>query len=412
MAYTISSSLSTSSSACISVVVDDESIIKERPILFSARVIKTIEEFQSIAELWLGLISCCETPLLPFTHQWLNHYLQSFSHNAPFIIVLEDDKGTLLAALPLQITKTVGLNVLGFLGSKPLVYDQVTWLIDSTFNAAEAFNQFARCIQKNKKYWDVLDFQLLPDNEVDGLFSVFKEALELNGLTVKSNVQDINPVLPLSEDWKEKPPKSKLRGNINYYQNRLKKAYPNQLVQLRFYSSNNETTQILNYFSKSHIDYWEQRQVKSAFKQHPQLIAFYEKMLLLTQNDPTLSVCFTSLNIGNQPMCYELGMIHNQSYLSYIRFYESGFEAYSPGTLHYHYLIRQLLTEERIKTFDFGRGDEGYKFRWTKDVINLYRLTAFSTKKSQLLWQGYYATKDSAKQVKRKLQHISKKLTD
>jgi CelD/BcsL family acetyltransferase involved in cellulose biosynthesis len=40
--------------------------------------------------------------------------------------------------------------------------------------------------------------------------------------------------------------------------------------------------------------------------------------------------------------------------------------AYSPGTLLTHWMFSQLLTQEKIRRVDFGRGDDAYKCNWLR----------------------------------------------
>lgn len=365
------------------------------------RIINNITDFEALDEQWQQLVINSKVPFLCQSHQWLLQCLSAFSEHQPFILVAENEQGALVGALPLQLRKDKPFNVLEFIGSSPLIYDQMGWLIGSGVNTSEVLSGFANLLKNCDDQWHIINLQLLPQSTQ---LASWHMAMAQAGLPLTSTKQDINPILQLDKSWIKQPQRKNLKSNINRFTNRLKRDFKDKEITLTFYPAGEKTTEKLHYFAQQHCTYWQQKNITSAFKTYPQLIALYNQLLNFTATKTTKSkLCFSSLDIDGQPMCYELGMIEDDSYLCYIRYYEDDFERYSPGTLHHYYIIRQLLEEDKITQFDFGRGDEPYKYRWTNDAIDLYQVSGFSSPLAKTYWNIQQTGKLCRKALKKQM---------
>ena len=79
---------------------------------------------------------------------------------------------------------------------------------------------------------------------------------------------------------------------------------------------------------------------------------------------------FTCITWNDRPIAYHFGLCYRGRYLFGIPSFAIDLARYSPGEV----LLRQLLIaaiEEGAHTFDFGIGDEAYKYRFATDVVQL-----------------------------------------
>ncbi|MEC3910784.1 GNAT family N-acetyltransferase [Sphingobium sp. CR2-8] len=58
--------------------------------------------------------------------------------------------------------------------------------------------------------------------------------------------------------------------------------------------------------------------------------------------------------------------------------HDSSFDHASPGTLLSHRMFRQAIDQDRVRTIDYGTGDNSYKTDWMDLRLPLYRIDAFN----------------------------------
>nr|CRH06520.1 protein of unknown function [Candidatus Magnetococcus massalia] len=83
-------------------------------------------------------------------------------------------------------------------------------------------------------------------------------------------------------------------------------------------------------------------------------------------------VHYSVLRLGEQIISYHLGFHHNQRFYWYMPVYPINWADYSPGQLHL-LLLMERLAAEGYKVFDFLRGAEAYKYRWSANEYVLVR---------------------------------------
>jgi len=377
---------------------------------YRVSVSDTLASFESLAEAWAALLNTLfhnqPSTLVVVRHDWFCHYLQTFPAKQPYIILVWDGDNRLVGALPLQLrcdATTAHMNTLQFIGSSPLLFDQMPWLIPPGEQQPPILEAIVAQLMRDKALWEMIDLSLMTDTLALQRFN----ALMAQHIILTQQEQDAAPYLPLDDRWKTAPPSKNLKSNLNRFRNRLKRDFPDHTLNLKYYAPGPEADAVLAAFESRHIAYWKARHINSFFKQWPHLMGFFKQLLALTVNEPQCSLVLSTLNIDDNqsstPLCYEWGMIHNHTYLCYIRAYAPDFERYSPGTLHHHYLIQQLLNEGRISAFDFGRGREAYKYRWTTDEVMLYQLRGFKNGWIQKRWQLVQFQRHGLKAIKQQV---------
>jgi CelD/BcsL family acetyltransferase involved in cellulose biosynthesis len=80
------------------------------------------------------------------------------------------------------------------------------------------------------------------------------------------------------------------------------------------------------------------------------------------------------LRLDGRAVAVYYGFTHRERAYYYLGGFDPEFSALSPGTLAVAYAIEQALAEG-VKTFDFLRGDERYKYLWGAEDTFTYRRT-------------------------------------
>lgn len=75
-------------------------------------------------------------------------------------------------------------------------------------------------------------------------------------------------------------------------------------------------------------------------------------------------VHFSVTTCGEEPISFHLGAIAGGELLYYKPTYDSRLARYSPGAIHFYYLVQHAL-EQGLTGVDFLQGDEPYKRQWT-----------------------------------------------
>ena len=124
-----------------------------------------------------------------------------------------------------------------------------------------------------------------------------------------------------------------------------------------------------------HLDeYFQQHIARRATTDAPSLFlnpiqcAYYRK--LTEEISPTGWLRFTRVNWNGKPIAFHYGLCYQGRYLFGVPSFDVELSRFSPGEV----LLRQLLLasiSEGAKTFDFGVGDEAYKYRFATHVNRL-----------------------------------------
>ena len=97
---------------------------------------------------------------------------------------------------------------------------------------------------------------------------------------------------------------------------------------------------------------------------------FHEELLRKTL--PAGIAHFSEIRIDNEPVSWELGFRYRKRAYSYMPAYLKEYANCSPGKVHLAFLIEDGFSNG-VEIFDFMRGSEEYKEKWTDDEVALYR---------------------------------------
>lgn len=123
----------------------------------------------------------------------------------------------------------------------------------------------------------------------------------------------------------------------------------------------------LDEFFEQHVSRWADTPTPSRFRDAKQRESFRERTLEIAAAG---WLRFSRLVWQGRPIAFHRGTCYEGHYKYGRAAFSIEFAHSSPGTV----LLRHLLLaaiEEGAHTFDFGLGDEAYKYRYATDVVNL-----------------------------------------
>jgi CelD/BcsL family acetyltransferase involved in cellulose biosynthesis len=97
------------------------------------------------------------------------------------------------------------------------------------------------------------------------------------------------------------------------------------------------------------------------------------------------------LKVDDKIVGYRYGFLYKQRFYDWNTSFDPAYFQYSPGKILVGEAIRSSI-ENRIEEFDFLRGDEEYKLKWTELSRAIYELFYFANSALGSILASYYGT--------------------
>jgi CelD/BcsL family acetyltransferase involved in cellulose biosynthesis len=295
------------------------------------------------------------------------------------IIVAERIDGEVVGIAPFWMTRKGWLNltVLEFIGTRKSDYLNILFLEPYK----EAFvHQLLEWIERNAK-WQILNFQNLRQESVD-LISKFG--------SFEIQPSDICPIvyLPTTIEAYERELQKKLRqtihrqGKLLSSEGRISFSVSRTASQLRTDLPVLFDLHQRRYRTKGERGKFFDQQWKDAFLEISLALAqegFVRLGLLRIDGQP--AACLYNLRLRDQEYAYFAGL-------------EPDFARYSPGSLLHHWMIGEAI-KDGVRVYDFMRGYEPYKSRWTNVTCQTFQVVRARSRVIYQVWKTREAIRAS-----------------
>ena len=305
---------------------------------------------------WQTLASVCATAAIFQTWEWNAAWWKHFGRYGRRLrlVTFRDAEGTLVGLAPLMTSfwYATPLRRLSFLGTGTSDYLDVLAAPGWEQEVAESLYTYL----ETTGGWQIADFQQLRVGSF--LREQFPPAT--NCLTVLDTLGEACPYLPLPSDWDAllRGLGKKTRANVGYYDRALTKVYD---VEAGPVTDEADLDHEMARLFELHARRWNQRWLPGVFA-GKRVQAFHRDAArrLLRQN--WLRLFYLRLDGVTQASLYCFG------YGNRFCYYQGGFEPtlarLSLGTVLTARAMQAAVAENR-EVFDFLRGDEPYKAKWT-----------------------------------------------
>ena len=324
-------------------------------------------EMAALEPEWQRLASACPTATVFQTYEWNAAWWRHFG-NTPGrrlrVVTFRDADGVLVGLAPLMTSfwYATSLRRLSFLGTGTSDYLDVLAMPGWERFVAGSLYEYL----ETTGGWQIADFQQLRD----GSFLREHCPSEASRLTVLDVRGEACPYLPLPQTWEMllQGLGKKTRTNVGYYDRALHKVYE---VALGPVTDGSELDDELSRLFELHERRWNQRWLPGVFAGR-RVQAFHRDVARRLLNRDWLRLFYLRLDGVTQASLYCFG------YGNRLCYYQGGFEPtlarLSLGTVLTARAMQAAIAEER-QVFDFLRGDEPYKAKWTgESQFNLRRL--------------------------------------
>ncbi len=330
----------------------------------SIKILKTSDQFNQLEDQWNDLLKDSSSDSIFLTWEWISTWWKYFQNSTDlFIITARDNESKQLTGIaPLAITNVrniAGLNerTLVFIGNGSAGADHLDFIIRNGFE--NTINQlFSEKLWEERHSWNQIKIEGLIDTS-----SVIPRLLQHHPQLQKKVDETICPYLSLPEDWETLNASfsKNMRYNLGRFQRRLEKDYPD-VVEIRNISKQSEIKNFMSILVDLHTASQERKNNAGLFSNQNMIDFHTEIAEIFISKDWLRSY---TLNVGQT----SIAAIHCYQYNGTVSFYQSGFDQfwqrYSPGSQIMAHAIKQAI-QEKNEVFDFLRGEEDYKFKWTK----------------------------------------------
>jgi CelD/BcsL family acetyltransferase involved in cellulose biosynthesis len=326
------------------------------------RVVTEQGEFESLAGVWDALLQGSGNDnSIYLTHEWLSTWWKHFGKGRELNILLIEKQGQVIAIMPLMRTEyRIGLlrvRALEIIGSE---YCNYIGLIRSEAGEEAITTIMAYFEDELGKKRLVLLLDLVPEDSEFLALLRSSSHLFSNNLAIEERVTNLAPYILLPATWDEyyHSLRRKMRQKLRRASQSLQEEH-----SIRFQECTADNLEyMLSEFFDLHQRRWGSVDTGRWFSD-PKNREFYKDIAARFLKKGWLH--FSSLNIDGNMANAEYGYIYNCKFYAVATARDTRYAEYSIGHLHDMYLIEDMIGR-RLREFDYSRGDEPYKFYWTK----------------------------------------------
>lgn len=327
--------------------------------------------FETLHAEWNDLVQRSVSNTIFSTWEWHKHWWDAYHPGTLWIITIRSDEGVLLgiASWFLEHDAERG-RVVRHVGC-----EDVTDYLDVIFDKSQleaCYSSLADYLVAHRDRFDVLDLCNIPEGSPT--CEHFTEMLSGHGFEVKTNRQDVCPVIQLPDNWDaylddilDKKQRHEIRRKLRRAEGQKQMGGLEWYIVDASHNIDEEIDHFLQLMAASHPE-------KAEFLTDDQHVQFFRSIIPAALEQGWLQLNF--LKVNDQHAAAYLNFDYGDSILVY----NSGldpqrFASLSPGIVLLSYNIQHAIELGR-STFDFLRGDENYKYRMGAQDTSIYNLKA------------------------------------
>ena len=331
-----------------------------------------IESLAPLGDSWNQLLCSSKNDNIFLTWEWVSTWWQDFGREQGLSILLaREPDGAIAGIAPLKIRtwkyrRLLPVRSVEFIGfGKEVTPEHLNFIIRQGMEQAciEAFLQF---LMTRSSFWDLLYLTDIPEDSLT--LSFVQQELERLEIPSRIHPHAVCPYLQLPETWeaymsgKSKNFRKKTKEHIRV----LKRDHGVRFVQ---FPPDGGLEQGFETMAALHQDRWGEESKKFNTYLH-----FYKKVNDLFLKKDWLRLYFLEVDSQNVASLY--CFLYNGVMTYYQAGRKASWEDKHVGKIIMANTIQEAI-REKAEIFDFLRGPESYKYRWTDTDRRTFRVEAF-----------------------------------
>lgn len=361
----------------------DRNFANHQPVLevqsqeLLVEILYTDHKFYELEDEWNKLLVNSAVDSIFLTWEWISTWWKYFNESStPWIItVRHPETEQLLGIAPLAIKSVRNMarffdQTLIFMGNGEAAPDHVDFIIMNGYEDS-IVHLFSEKIWDEQYNWSQINFDGIASNS-----AVIHRLLQQHPTTVKKVDRTVCPYLLLPDNWDtlNQSLSKSMRYSLGRFRRRLDKDYP-EINQFKQITNPAEVKDFISSLVDLHTASQKRKDNAGLFADQ-NMIDFHTELAERFLAKGWLRSY--TLDVGET----SIAALHCFQYNNRVSFYQSGFDQfwqrYSPGTQIMEHAIKEAI-KDKNNVFDFLRGNEDYKYKWTKSYeTNLKFVIPFS----------------------------------
>ena len=316
--------------------------------MITADQLSSIDDLDRLREEWCALLSRCPDAT-PFQHPgWLIPWWRYFGSGDLLTLAIRVD-GQLVALAPMFLHDWAGRRQITLLGTGTSDYLDI---VADPRHASEAMRCVYDCLQRQRDRWDTCDWQDLLSG------SAIMRTLPAE-FSVEESKSEPCVAVPLPEgtpaDWFAALPHG-LRRNLRRYRQHLETRGTVECTRC----DSDPDGALLRALFDLHTQRWQHKGGEGVLGSES---LYYFHREVCQELGIAGLLRFYIIRMADRIVAIIYGYCFRNTFYSYLGGFDPELTPFSPGSLILHYGISQAM-EERVRRWDFLRGEERYKFDW------------------------------------------------
>jgi len=355
--------------------------------------------FSGLKDKWNDLLVRSASNNVFLTWEWVHTWWEAYREAKSLLLVTAEEDGKLAGIAPLYTTQAryFGIRQLRhveFMCSVGPCSEYLDFIIERGREKDVVYAILDSLFSNRVLQWDVLNFTSINENSENMVW--YKKYAQEKHYSHEIYGKRESPYIMLPASIDEFY--MKLSGNVRYRLKRYKKTLLNDCsVSFHLVTDPDELESSFNSFVSLHQKRWKDKGETGNFNDNrKEYLQFHRRIASLFLQNGWLYLVF--LKINNKPAAAQYNFI----YCNKMSYFQAGFD---PEWLNYHVgsvlqsFVLEDIISKKISEFDFLRGTEEYKYRWTKTT---------RTSLNMALWRFGFACKEIAaeKTIRKICRHL------
>ncbi|MBA7507578.1 hypothetical protein ES706_06298 [subsurface metagenome] len=326
------------------------------------RKVTNIAEFESLRDVWRGVLAKSGDRNIYLTWEWLFTWFKHYGDDKKLSLTLIEDKTKVIGIIPLMSSRykfgPLRFNILENIGSTFPDYSGAIL----TERKEEAITAFLTYLRDEKIDGNIalIISQIPQDSQFLSLLRKQSSSFS-DSLILYDKVITTCPYLPLpmSSDEYLNSLRRKRRGNLRRALQSLQKSHNVEFKKHTPGGNLKEEMQLFFELSQKRwgTEYAANKSVEQKTRE------FYLDLATAFEQNGWLD--FSFLFADGNAISIVFGFEYNGRFYYANQTFDPAYSRYSPGSQHILHLILEAI-EKGVKEFNFLKGDEAYKFFWTR----------------------------------------------
>ena len=340
-----------------------------------------MNNFLALEPIWDKLLSKSDSDNLFLSFDWLSTWWKHFGKGKSLYILLASIDGQPVAIAPLMKTREAIFRTLQFIGTgrsdyldfivtEPVSVGAVS-AGEASLQKEQIINAIFSYIMQHRREWDVLNLRDIP--EANGNLDVIERCCKANNLTYVAQQSYTAPHLPITESWDDflKSMSKNFRRNIKVHEKKLWKCEGDIIITQHKNWSNPD--ELLDMITDIENCSWKVESGNPRFAGE-ETQSFFRELFDKFFKQGWLECWFVRHNQRN--VAYYINFCYKNKLYVYNTNYDKEYSKVSPGTVLTNRMLQNAF-ERELTDFDFLRGGESYKYRYTDIERELYHIAIY-----------------------------------